>query len=148
MYVLIVDDDALLRKVLTEMVQDAGHTTCWSATGEGALKLMRREKPDVVVLDINLGDGLMSGWDVLREKLLDERVRHIPVVVLSGLHVEQIREGAKVVDDALSGAMIILGKPVSMDLLLTALKRIENPAAPSPGDSLSDDDVEAITRED
>lgn len=132
MHILIVDDDPLLRKVLATMVEEAGHTTCWASNGEGALSHMRTENPDAVILDINLGKGLMSGWGVLREKLLSGRVRSIPVVILSGMTADEIHEGARVVDDALSGALVILGKPVSMDLMLAALRRLEESRPTDP----------------
>lgn len=132
MHILIVDDDPMLRRVLAAMVEDAGHTSCWASHGEGALALMRTENPDAVILDINLGKGLMSGWDVLREKLLSERVRSIPVLILSGMTADEIHEGARVVDDALSGALVILGKPVSMDLMLAALKRLDESRLTDP----------------
>lgn len=125
MHVLIVDDDPMLRRVLAAILEDGGHTHIWAAGGVDALAQMRRESPHVVLLDINLGKGLMSGWDVLREKLLDDRIRHIPVIILSGMTQDEIHEGARVVDDALSGALVILGKPVATQILLAALSRID-----------------------
>lgn len=124
MYVLVVDDEEVTRAGLIRLVGSMGHTTCWAATGEGALRTMRVEKPDVVILDMLLGRG-MSGWDVAREKLLDPDIRHIPVIVVSGLDSGTVRERAMIVSNALSGAMLILSKPVETEVLARALESIE-----------------------
>jgi CheY-like chemotaxis protein len=85
---------------------------------------MRSERPDLVVLDIILGPGEMTGWDVAREKLLDPAIRSIPLIVVSGLAADAVREGGRAASDALSGAMLILSKPIDADVLERAVAAV------------------------
>jgi CheY-like chemotaxis protein len=121
MRILLVDDDALVRRELERVLRQRGHDVCWSATGEGALLLLRSEQPDVMILDMKLGPGGMSGWDVAREQRLDPTTRAIPIIVLSGMAPADVRAGAHAVEDALAGSILILGKPCDVDLLDRAL---------------------------
>lgn len=124
MYVLIVEDDEVHRNVMIRLLEVRGHRVCWAANGESAIQTMRTEKPDVVILDMMLGKG-MSGWDVAREKLLDPDIRSIPVIIVSGLDSNEIRERATVVSNALAGTMLILTKPVEIEVLDRALSSLE-----------------------
>lgn len=125
LHILIVDDDDAVRRSLDRFLRSYDHTTCWSATGLGALSLLRSERVDVVILDINLGPGVMSGWDVAREKLLDPSIRGVPVIVLSGLTTQQIHHGARATTDALSGTTLLLNKPCDGETLVKALSLIQ-----------------------
>lgn len=124
MYVLIVDDDDQVREALIRLLERDGHRTCWAATGAAALAQMRIEQPDVVILDILLGPD-MTGWDVAREKLTDEEIRGIPMIVLSGLSPDEVRQGARHVADALAGAIMLLSKPVEAEALRRVLDMLE-----------------------
>lgn len=86
---------------------------------------MRTEPVDVLILDMMLGPGEMSGWDVAREKLLDPAIRAIPVIILSGLSTTAIHEGARASTDALSGTTLLLSKPCEAETLFKALDLIE-----------------------
>src|ERR1700733_13441697 len=98
MYILVVDDDESVRKAIGLLLYQRGHTVAWSATGEGALTLMRSEKPDLVLLDLHL-PGRMSGWDVASEKLKDETLRNIPFIIITGDDTK--REPANLLEGAL-----------------------------------------------
>jgi two-component system OmpR family response regulator len=62
--ILVVDDDAHIRQVLTFALGKAGMETVEAGDGEAALALVEREKPDLVVLDINM--PRMDGLEVCR----------------------------------------------------------------------------------
>ncbi len=122
MHVLVVEDDPGFRRALERFLLQAGHTMCWSGSGHGALKQLYLEKIDVVLLDLNLGSE-MSGWDVARVKYCDPDLRDIPLVIISGTPVEQVREIAKV--DILANAFV-MSKPISMHEMLDLLKGFES----------------------
>lgn len=124
MNVLIVDDEQTVRNAIALVLIVAGHVVCWSATGAGAMELMRTERPDVVLLDINLGEGEMTGWDVAREKTMDPSIRSIPVIVCSGMTADEVRDGGVSITNALAGAMLILEKPIDTDVLLKAIEHL------------------------
>jgi len=96
--VLIVDDSASARKKLALAVRALGHETCSADGGEAALALLHAEPFDLVLLDVVM-PGL-DGLDVLTALREDERLREVPVIVVSGLEnepgtvTEAIRLGA------------------------------------------------------
>lgn len=130
----MVENDADLRLVLEEVLRGAGHSICWSATAVGALDLLRTEKIDLVLLDLEL-DGSLSGIDVARHV-----PRRIPVFILSGWTQEHIMREAASVRHPLAGVSLLLGKPVDAEQLLREIRRLER---------LSRDDITAVvdTRE-
>lgn len=87
--VLIIDDDALIQKVLKQALGDEGYE-CASAGGvaEG-IKACAHGKPDLIILDVNLPDG--SGFDACRAIKAEPKLRHIPLLMVTGeaLSVEQ-----------------------------------------------------------
>jgi len=62
--VLLVDDDATLRRTLGIGLRAEGHEVLIAADGRSALQALREDKPDIVVLDLGLPD--VSGVEVLR----------------------------------------------------------------------------------
>ncbi len=80
--VLIVDDDPDIRQLLTRMLRTAGdYEIIYAESGESALEALT-DHPDVVLLDIVLGD--MDGWQVLEQKNRFPDQRDIPVIIISG----------------------------------------------------------------
>jgi CheY-like chemotaxis protein len=79
--VLVVDDDANIRKMIVAALRRDGYAFLEAPNGRDALDLMRSERPDVVVLDLMM--PVLSGWDVLRERLNDNELMRIPVIIVS-----------------------------------------------------------------
>ena len=131
MYILVVEDDEATRRGLIRFLEAHGHRTCYAASGERALQHMRIEKPDVVLLDMNLDGSAMSGWDVAREKLLDPNIRAIPIVIVTGLAPDDVRHRANVLNSALSGSLLIIPKPVDVDLLRRIIDMVNDGKEPS-----------------
>jgi DNA-binding response OmpR family regulator len=63
-YILLVDDDVLMRRSLALILEQAGYRTNTAANAEDALASARRDRPDLVLLDIGLPG--MDGLDALR----------------------------------------------------------------------------------
>ncbi len=81
-YILVVDDSSTIRAVLGKMLTQGGHVVLKAADGESAIELARRERPDLVFLDIVLPG--INGFSVLRALRRDPLTRAIPVVMISG----------------------------------------------------------------
>ncbi len=104
--VLVVDDDASIRELLSTALEDDGYEVVPATNGEDALSVVDRWRPDVIVLDLMM--PVMDGWTFakrLREH--DE----IPIVVLSA--VNDVNRHAKSI-----GAAAVVGKPFDLDQLL------------------------------
>jgi CheY-like chemotaxis protein len=107
--VLVVDDDANIRRMIIAALRRDGYTFLEAPNGRDALDLMRSEHPDVVVLDLMM--PILSGWDVLRERMEDEQLRSIPVIIVSA---NKDPEVATVVDQ---GICAFLPKPFDIGAL-------------------------------
>jgi DNA-binding response OmpR family regulator len=79
--VLVVDDDAAIRHLIMAALKRDGYDFLEAANGREGLDLMRNESPDLVVLDLMM--PVVSGWDVLQERLNDPDLSKIPVIIVS-----------------------------------------------------------------
>lgn len=82
-HVLVVDDDALNRRLLTATLAREGIRTTTANDGTEALAAIKEDPPDVVLLDIEMPG--IDGFEVLERIKGDEAVRHLPVIMISGL---------------------------------------------------------------
>ena len=83
MKVLLIEDSKFQRTANGRALIRAGYDVMYAADGEEGLGAARENIPDLILLDMMLPK--MSGLDVLRALKADVLVKHIPVIVLSGL---------------------------------------------------------------
>lgn len=108
--VLVVDDDAAIRRMIVAALRREGaYEFLEAANGKEGLDLMRGQHPDVVVLDLMM--PILSGWDVLRERAHDADIRKIPVILVSANRDPEI---ATAVD---AGICAFLPKPFDITAL-------------------------------
>jgi signal transduction histidine kinase len=107
---LVVDDDASNRDVLSRRLTRQGHTVVTANSGPEALQVVRGGDFDLVLLDIMMPD--MDGYEVLGQMKADARLRHIPVIMISALNEVQ-----SVVRCVEAGAEDYLAKPFDATLL-------------------------------
>jgi DNA-binding response OmpR family regulator len=79
--VLVVDDERSIRLLCRVNLSASGMDVLEAENGLTALELARRERPDLVLLDVMMPD--VDGWTVARELADDERTREIPIVFLT-----------------------------------------------------------------
>ena len=79
--VLVVDDERAIRLLCRVNLSASGMDVLEAENGLTALELARRERPDLVLLDVMMPD--VDGWTVARELADDERTREIPIVFLT-----------------------------------------------------------------
>lgn len=116
--ILIAEDDVMMQRVLRDTLKAEGFEVTLCPDGESALESTGREKPDLVVLDMNLPD--MSGLDVCRRLKAETATRHIPVIVLTG----EARETELRVASLAAGAEDYLFKPLGGKALLARIRAI------------------------
>jgi HAMP domain-containing protein/CheY-like chemotaxis protein/signal transduction histidine kinase len=112
--VLIVEDDVKFARILLDMARDKGFKGIVATSGEGALQLAKRYRPDAITLDIELPD--MEGWTVLDRVKHDRATRHIPVHIISA--GEESGRGLRL------GAFAQVQKPVTKEALDDAFAKI------------------------
>lgn len=82
--VLVVDDDPDFVKVTTKVLETAGYEAVSAANGAKALKSVRQDPPDVVLLDIMMS-YILDGLDISREMAEDPELKDIPVIMVTSL---------------------------------------------------------------
>jgi len=108
--ILVVDDDRMNRTLLTRGVELAGHQVQTAENGREALEMIRRDPPDVVLLDIVMPE--LDGVAVLDQIKADPSLQHLPVIMISG--VEDIKSVVHCIE---MGAEDYLPKPFDPVLL-------------------------------
>ncbi|HZN55685.1 MAG TPA: response regulator [Candidatus Polarisedimenticolaceae bacterium] len=86
--VLVADDSDQVLRDCEALLAGSGYHVLLAADGVEALRLIREEHPDVVVLDLLM--PRMTGFDVLREVRHDERVRDTLVLAISSVYKDNI----------------------------------------------------------
>ena len=81
--VLIVDDEVDAVEFVKEIAEDEGYTAIFAHDGPKGLEKMRQEKPDLVILDVQMPG--MDGFEVFAEMKKDENLKNIPVIMLTGI---------------------------------------------------------------
>jgi two-component system response regulator AtoC len=111
---LVVDDEHLIRWSLEQNLKKQGYEVVTAGTGEDALRLVREEQPDLVLLDIQLPG--ISGIDVLEKiKDLDDDIVVIMVTANSGLE--------NAVNAMRLGAFDYISKPFNLDEISIVVKK-------------------------
>ena len=124
--ILVVDDDAAIRLLIQDVLDDVQYKVILADDGAAALTAMATVLPDLVTLDLELPG--INGAQVLELMRQDEQLQQVKVVIISSLeivppHVKEL-------------AQAIIRKPFDIDTLLQIIQRL----APPPG---SEQDKEA-----
>ena len=111
--VLIADDDITLRDMYKLRLEAEGYEVLSAGDGEEAISEIRKEKPDLVLLDIMMPK--INGLDVLAELKKDIHFKHIPVIMLTALiqdvtKVKSLMTGA---DDYLMKSEVMPGDVIA-----------------------------------
>jgi two-component system nitrogen regulation response regulator NtrX len=114
--ILIVDDEADIRELISGILQDEGYETRLARNSDAALAAMAERRPSLIVLDIWLQDSKLDGLDLLT--VIRERHPELPVVIISGHgNIETAVSAIK------RGAYDYIEKPFNADRLILVVGR-------------------------
>jgi DNA-binding response OmpR family regulator len=113
--ILIVDDEVDLVETVRFPLEIEGFDTLVSYNGEDALNQARKEKPDLIILDLMLPK--LDGYKVCRLLKFDERYKDIPILMLTA----KTQDKDKILGKE-TGADEYITKPFEMDYLLEKVK--------------------------
>lgn len=124
--VLVVDDNPVVVKAVAGKLQSHGYKVLTAEDGAGAVSTCRKNRPDLVLLDISFPPDVAHGGGVPWDAFLImswlgrmDETRHIPIIILSGC------EAAKYEPKALAaGAVKYFQKPVEPEKLLIAIREV------------------------
>jgi len=112
--IVYIDDEEALREIVAETLSAVGHEIVLAGTGLEGVEAVRRERPDLVLCDVNM-PGL-DGYGVLQAIRQDPRLSSIPFLFLTSLDAQgHVRAGM------VSGADDYLTKPVRAQELVCAI---------------------------
>ena len=81
--ILIVDDEPDSVSFISSILEDNGYESISSRTGVGGMELARKEKPDLILLDLIMPEK--GGISLFQELKKDAGLNHIPVIVVTGV---------------------------------------------------------------
>jgi DNA-binding response OmpR family regulator len=134
--ILVVEDEDTLRETLIYNLEQEGYAALSAGDGDEALKIIRKQRPDLVLLDIML-PGL-DGLAVCRLVRRDPDIAHIPIIMLTARGTQ----GDKMVGLD-SGADDYITKPFGLGELLARVRAVlrRAPGQAAPGEKLEAGDI-------
>ncbi len=114
--ILLVDDSEAIVRTLSAFLTKAGYRVIAAADGKAGLRAARKEDPDLILLDVAM-PGL-DGIQVLKKLNADKRTRYIPVIMLSGIDEDEVKEEA-----SYHYAEQYITKPANLSLLKSRIER-------------------------
>ncbi|MFH1723089.1 MAG: response regulator transcription factor [Elusimicrobiota bacterium] len=116
--VLVADDDPDIADSAALWLRKAGHSVVLSYSGEEAMAKVRESQPDLVVMDVLLGDA--NGAHICRTMRDDPATSHIPVILISSVKTGE----ADMVSGLSGGADDYLAKPLTPGLLCAKVEAV------------------------
>jgi len=114
--ILIVDDEADIRELIADILEDEGHGTRTGHDADSAMEHMNTKAPDLMILDIWLKDSRMDGIEILKTVKRDNP--GVPVIIISGHGNVEVAVAA-----VKQGAYDFIEKPFNIDKLLMTVNR-------------------------
>ncbi|MDJ0762105.1 MAG: response regulator [Myxococcota bacterium] len=111
--ILVVDDEADVRTFLEAVLKKGGYDTVTATDGAEALKAVRDNKPDLVILDLQM--PTKTGTDFYRQLSKDKAMSDIPIIVVSGLSGRHL---------AIRKPVAVFDKPINPDEFLEAVAKV------------------------
>jgi two-component system, cell cycle response regulator DivK len=113
--VLVIEDNAANLRLASVLLQSAGHRVLSASDAEGGLALARTQRPDLILMDIQLPG--MDGLQATRLLKAEETTRAIPVIALTALAMKGDEERILA-----AGCDGYIGKPMRYKEFLAAIK--------------------------
>jgi two-component system cell cycle response regulator DivK len=114
--ILIVEDNELNMKLFQDLLEAHGYKTIPSRNGREAFELIKKHKPNLILMDIQLPE--ISGLEVTKWIKQDDTVKHIPVIAVTAFAMkgdeEKILQG---------GCEDYIAKPISVSSFLDVIQR-------------------------
>ncbi len=114
--ILIIEDNDLNLKLFRDLLEANGYETVETKEGLNALDLTKRERPDLILMDIQLPE--ISGLDVTRKIKGEPEVAHIPIIAVTAFAMKDDEE--KILR---AGCEAYISKPISITNFLETVKQ-------------------------
>ncbi|GAB4290110.1 MAG: hypothetical protein Fur0025_24810 [Oscillatoriaceae cyanobacterium] len=132
--ILVVDDEAHIRSLLRQELESQGYAVQEAANGMDAITLVKREKPDLIILDVMM--PAINGFDVAAVLKNDPTTMDIPIIILSIVE-DQTRSYRLGIDRYLT-------KPIHTEKLLSDIESLLSQGSSKKKVLVMDEDVDAV----
>jgi CheY-like chemotaxis protein len=120
--ILLVEDNEMNRDMLSRRLEKRGHTILIAVDGAIGVDLAKKEKPDLILMDISL--PVMDGWEATRQIKADPVLAGIPIIALTAHAMVSDRDKALA-----AGCNDFDTKPVELPRLMGKIDALLNPPA-------------------
>ena len=110
--ILIIDDEPEMVEGLQVFLEDHGYETCSAFNGKDGITVLKKERPDLVTLDIQMPED--TGARFYRNLTKDKEFKNIPVIIISGLPGRHL---------AAPHPYAVFEKPIDKERLLATIKQ-------------------------
>jgi CheY-like chemotaxis protein len=115
--ILVVDDDEDIVYMVKAIMEKNGHEVTTAPDGYEALKVIKNDPPDLMIVDLTMPE--MDGWRLSMKVRQDKRCKDIPIIVLSGLLIDE--ESQPEPNDPYD---LLIAKPFDILKLATKVKEL------------------------
>jgi signal transduction histidine kinase/CheY-like chemotaxis protein/CHASE3 domain sensor protein len=120
--ILIIEDDTNFAKALLKYARLQNYKGIVAVRGDHGLSAALQYRPHAILLDVQL--PVKDGWQVMDELKSHSKTRHIPVHMMSVLHVKK--------ESLMKGAIDFINKPMALDQMTDVFRKIEEALRKSP----------------
>ena len=124
--ILVVEDTADIRDILTRQLRFAGHHVTSAENGIDGIACARAQLPDLIVMDLVM--PLLNGCEAIKQLKADQRCADLPIIAITARALVEIREQAR-----MAGCDAFISKPFTMLELLTAVDALTGVAEATVG---------------
>ncbi len=117
-FILYIEDERPMLELVRQALKLFGYAVTGVTSGRQGLELMRKRKPDLLLLDLMMPD--INGWDVYRAVKTDPELAGVPVVVITA----KIPDRDRVIIDDLPPVDDYITKPFDVEHLIRAVQRL------------------------
>jgi CheY-like chemotaxis protein len=124
--ILVVDDDEVILRTLSITLSSNGYYAYLASDGPEAVRVVTREKPDLILLDLifpvdaaNVGGALQDGFFIIQWLRRMGEAQDIPIIVISGDN--SVKDKQRALE---AGAVDFFTKPIDQVALLAAVNRV------------------------
>jgi len=121
--ILLIDDDVDFIYLNKVFLKSKGYQVIAAYNGEEGIKKAKETKPDLIVLDVMM-TRMTEGFDISRKIRMDEELKDIPVIMLTGIRKKERLPWTFEPDDSWLPVTKFLEKPISPQRLLEEIKKI------------------------
>jgi len=132
--IVLVDDDTDFTDATSTVLRAAGHDVEALGDTDGVVDHLKRERPDLLILDVMFPEHSSAGFDLAREVRKDDQLSRLPILMLTAVNTRfPLGFGPDDIDETWLPVQDFVEKPVDFDVLLARIDKLLCRAGGQPG---------------